>query len=341
MLEGLRSTLVIRLSSLGDVVLTAPVFTNLRAGLPDARLSLLVKRAFAAVFDGHPAVDEVLIFEDRGFWGWLREVRRRRFDTLVDLHDTPRSRLWSLFSGAARRLRYDKRSGARRRLVWFKRSSPTLSGRTVDRYLETLAGLGLPVKSRTPELFLKTNESLSPEWMSRLGDGPFIAVAPGALHETKRWPGERFAQAADRLADIAGQRSNRAAQILLLGAAGDRPAAEETRRALRGHAQDLAGQTTLREMMLILEKCAVLLTNDSGASHLGAALGVPTVVLFGPTVKAFGFFPLGGKVAVMENPDLPCRPCTLHGGRKCPLGHFKCMTDIPVESVVNAALTLL
>lgn len=93
--------------------------------------------------------------------------------------------------------------------------------------------------------------------------------------------------------------------------------------------------------MALLSRAAVLLCNDSGAMHLGAALGVPTVAVFGPTVEAFGFFPSGEKTAVVQNGGLNCRPCALHGGRRCPQKHFRCMTDVTVDRVVGEARRLL
>jgi heptosyltransferase-2 len=327
-----KSVLVVRLSSLGDVLLTTPVFESLRAAWPGARLSVLTKAAFAPVFLHNPNVDEVLMFEERGLWGWAAEIRRRRFDVFVDLHDTPRSRLWGWLSGAGRSVRYDKRTFARRRLVRTKEAAPSLSGRVVDRYLEALAPLGVRSAGRIPRVHLSPREELSPALSSRLGTGPFIAVAPGAAHATKRWPPERFAAAAGKLGSFT---------VLILGAPGDRVAAAAVAAALSGPSLNLAGETSLRETFLLLSRCRLLLTNDSGAMHAAAALGVPVAAVFGPTVEAFGFFPSGDRTAVVQVEGLACRPCHLHGAEACPLGHFRCMLDLPAERVAEAARKLL
>lgn len=334
-----RSVLVVRLSSLGDVVLTAPVFDNLRRAWPEARLTLLVKKAFAPALAGHPAVHELLMFEDLGVWGALREIRRRRFDVLVDLHDTLRSRIWAMFSGAGRVVRYRKRAWARRLLVCFKRPSSDLAGKTVDRYLETLAVLGVDVRDRAPRLPAPADGL--PAAAAALGAGPWIVLSPGALHATKRWPAERFAAAADRLAEDFRSAGGAAPPVLLVGSPSDRPSAEAVLETLQGPALNLTGRTSLKELMALLSRAAVLLCNDSGAMHLGAALGVPTVAVFGPTVEAFGFFPSGEKTAVVQNAGLACRPCSLHGGRRCPEKHFRCMADVTVDRVVAEARRLL
>lgn len=334
-----RSVLVVRLSSLGDVILTTPVFDNLRRAWPGARLTLLVKEAFAPALAGHPAINELLIFETLGFWGVLREIRRRRFDVLIDLHDTPRSRLWAALSKAGRVVRYRKRAWARRLLVWFKRPSADLAGKTVDRYLETLGDLGVEVPDRVPRLPPPADALPAPA--AAVAPGPWIVVAPGALHATKRWPAERFAAAADRLAEEYRAAGGPPPTVWVVGSASDGPAAEEVLETLQGPALNLTGRTSLRELMAVLSRAALLLCNDSGAMHLGAALGVPIVAVFGPTVEAFGFFPSGEKTAVIQNAGLDCRPCALHGGRRCPKKHFRCMTDVTVDRVVGAARRLL
>ncbi|MBK8575601.1 MAG: glycosyltransferase family 9 protein [Elusimicrobia bacterium] len=328
-----RRVLVIRLSSLGDVVLTAPVLAALKAAWPGCHLTFLTKGAFAPVFSHSPHVNKVLQFEDKGLWGWAREIRQSRFDVIIDLHDTFRSRVWSFLSGAPRTVRYDKRAADRRRLVWTKRVSPRLSGGVVDRYLETLTVLGISSAHRVPQLFLGPEERLPDHLEKRLGPGPFVAIAPGALHPTKRWGPDRFAEAADRLAE--------GKPVILLGAPADAPAAEAVLQTLTSSAQSFVGQTSVREMMLILRRCALLLTNDSGAMHVAAALGVPTVAIFGPTVKPFGFFPVGAWTSAIEAANLDCRPCSVHGSKTCPLKHFRCMKEVTVDQVVKTAQTLL
>lgn len=329
----MKSVLLIRLSSLGDVVLTTPVAANMnRAG---ARVAVLTRRAFAPVFDGNPTVDEVLIFEDRGLWGWLREIRARRFDVVLDLHGTPRSRLWSAFSGAPRRVRYDKRAAARRRLVWTKRASPGLAGNVVDRYLETLAPLGVPAGERTPRLYVSRDDGPSAAMAERLGSGPLLVVAPGAQHATKRWPAERFAAVAERW-----RARHSGTRVVLLGSPADAPAGAAVRAALPGDVVDLIGKTSLRDMVRILNRAALVLSNDSGAMHVAAALGRPTVAVFGPTVRAFGFFPTGARAVAVEGGPLPCRPCALHGRSRCPEGHFRCMADVTVDRVAEVAAAI-
>jgi heptosyltransferase II len=330
--------LVIRLSSLGDLILATPVFENLKAA--GARTSVLVKAAFAPVFEGNPFVDEVLVFEERGFLGWAREIRRRLYDAVVDLHGTPRSYGWSWLSGARRALRYDKRARERRLLVLAKRESPRLSGSVVDRYLECL---DVPTPHRSPKLFPRP--SLPEALEKKIGPGPFVALAPGAAHATKQWPPERFAESVDKLLGLASSplvgKGRGEGLVLILGSKSDRPAAEQVASRLGAPSLVLAGETSLPEMFTLLSRCRLALTNDSGAMHAAAALGVPTVAVFGPTVRAFGFFPQGPNTAVVQSEGLYCRPCRLHGSETCPETHFRCMRDLTSDAVVSAALKIL
>ncbi|MBK9056532.1 MAG: glycosyltransferase family 9 protein [Elusimicrobia bacterium] len=159
-----------------------------------------------------------------------------------------------------------------------------------------------------------------------------LGFGPGGPARHKRWPAERFAAVADRWLS---ERPN--ARAVLLGAATDIPAGAAVRAAMDRPVVDWVGRTSLAEMLRILNRAALVVTNDSGATHVAAALGRPTVAVFGPTVREFGFFPVGPRVAVVEGGPLPCRPCALHGKPRCPEGHFRCMTDIPVEHVLAAA----
>lgn len=325
------NVLVIRLSSLGDVVLTTPLLSNIKAARPNSRVSVLVKKAFADVFLGHPAVDEILIFEERGLLGWLGEIRRRHFDVCIDLHDNLRSAVWRIFSGAERTVRYDKRTRERRTLVQSKKSSPRLKPSVKDRYLECLAALEIPVKERRTSLHVADAAKLPEDWLRAFGEGPLIGVAPGAAHATKRWLPERFASAADSLAEKMSGR------VILLGSPSDELSVRAVLQHLKSPAQSFAGRTTLREFILLIKRCSVLLTNDSGAMHVAAAQGVPAAAVFGPTVRDFGFFPEADCAEPVEAGDLYCRPCSLHGTESCPEGHFRCMREISTKQVLEAA----
>ncbi len=345
-----KKILVLRFGSLGDVVLATAVLRALRRIYPGAKIHAGVKQAYASLLVGHPCVDELLVLdtksEHRGFsglWSYLLRARDLRFDLVVDLHSNARSRLVSFLSGA-RVLRARKHWLRRQLLVWFKRRpSPPLPG-VARRYLEALRPLapgGFAPGDETPELRVP---ALDEAWARRFlkeqglrGGETLVGVNPGAAWPTKRWNGRGFAAVLDALAARGGVR------FLLIGDRHDVFACEEAVARARRAAPlciQTAGETSVGQMAALLKHCRLLLTNDSGPMHVAVGLGVPVVALFGPTVREFGFAPLGPRDRVVER-NLSCRPCSLHGGERCPIGTHECMEGITPEAVLKEALAVL
>ena len=154
--------------------------------------------------------------------------------------------------------------------------------------------------------------------------GPFVAVAPGSIWGTKRWPGYPALAAALDL------------PVVAIGGPDDAALAQAVVAAAPGRAHNAAGALSLRGSAALIERAQVLVTNDSAPLHLAAAVGTRAVAIFGPTVPAFGFGPRGPRDVVVEHPALPCRPCSHHGPMTCPLGHHRCMRELSVEKVLRA-----
>jgi heptosyltransferase-2 len=161
-------------------------------------------------------------------------------------------------------------------------------------------------------------------------DEPLIALAPGSVWATKRWP--YYPELARLLAD--------AGRIVLVGGAEDGPLAAEVRAAVPA-AVDATGALPLLASAELIGRCGVMVTNDSAPLHLASAMGTPTVAIFGPTVSEFGFGPLAPARVVVGHDSLTCRPCDRHGPRRCPLGHFRCMRELTPEAVAGETRRLL
>jgi heptosyltransferase-2 len=161
--------------------------------------------------------------------------------------------------------------------------------------------------------------------------GPFIALAPGSVWATKRWP--YYAEVARRIADRG--------LLVVIGSTEDRAAAREIVDATEGAAIDATGRLSLLASAELLSRCALLVTNDSAPQHLASAMGTPTITIFGPTVPEFGFGPLAPGSRIAGHPSLRCRPCHSHGPRECPLGHWRCMREVPAEDVAALAAAVL
>ena len=348
-MQGTLSTiLVVRLSSVGDIVLATPLLRSLRRRFPAARIDFLVKAEYAPLLAASPDVDRVLPFPGWGpasLLGLRRSVRAARYDLIVDIHDSLRSRVLTFAAPGV--VRYRKRRLPRFVLVHFKRDLYRWFGGApgvAERYLEAVRPLGAVGDGLGPEIrYAATAASRAAGVLGDAGVEPGVAalgVCPSARHFTKRWPAEGFAAAA---AEIAGERGW---PVLLFGSADERDYAEAIARDVRSRQPrstvvNLAGSLSLDETAAAMDRCALVLCNDTGLMHIAAARRRPVVAVFGCTTRQLGFFPAGTAAEVVENDGLPCRPCTHIGRAACPEGHFLCMRGIPVERVTAAARRLV
>lgn len=338
-----RRALLIRFSSLGDVILTQPAARSLKAALGGGEVTLLTRAAFRPLLEGQPGIDRVLALEDapRGAGGLARFVHGLGFfEIAIDLHRTARSGLCLRSVRAGRRLAYRKDAFLRRLWAWgWMRERMAAERRhVVDRYLEPLRRLGLETPYARPEIVLAPAEvdaARGALGAAGVRDVSRVAViVPGARWPNKRWTAEGFAAVAVRL------RAEDGLEPVLAGEGAEIPETEAVSRLVPGGAVSVAGRTGIRELAALLAAARVVVANDSGPAHLAAAVGTPVVAIFGPTVEAFGFAPRGEHVRVVSR-DLPCRPCTVHGGRRCPRGRRACLDDLPAAVVLAAVRELL
>jgi heptosyltransferase-2 len=332
--------LIIRLSSLGDIVLTTPVLRLLRENWPSARIDFVVKSEFQDVLRGHPCVDRLLLVNTNreSVWHTIRQLRETHYDLVLDLHRTWRSFWLYHCSRTKHRLSYRKYTLRRALLVYLKWNTLRHTAPIPERYALPLRRLGVEMPLPRPEVHVDAAsvvalEQFLPAIGGQVVPQRMIAVAPGARWKTKQWPVARFAVVAQELA------TRHEATIILLGDRHDCPLVDLFRQHLAVPVIDAVGRLPLMQTAALLQRCRLLLCNDSGLMHLATALRVPVVAVFGPTVKAFGFYPFQAVAQVVSHP-LPCRPCTTKGTDHCPRGHHGCMERIAPEQVVAAAETL-
>jgi lipopolysaccharide heptosyltransferase II len=324
--------LVVRFSSMGDIILTTPLIRALRARHPAATITFLTKRAFAPLLADHPALTDLAVLEPgQALASLAGTLRTRQFTHIVDLHGTLRARtLRFLVPGRWRG--YRKRRIEREILIVFKRNVYRDNVPEPERYFEAAEGLDVVPDGGPPEIF--TSEAAtarSQAWLAQAGLGgtrPLVAVAPGAAHFTKRWPVESWRQLVERLAEsgidtaVVGGEDYAAECAAIAAAGGD-------------HAASSAGRFGLQETAALLRRAAVSVSGDTGVMHMATATRTPVVALMGPTVSAFGFYPYRARARVLER-DLPCRPCSRQGGARCPLGHHRCLLEIDPATVAAA-----
>lgn len=329
--------LIIRLGSMGDVVLTTPVIKVLKDRYPDAELDFLVKKEYSNLLSANPDIRKIIPFESKGKHRGVRsllnaamELRKEGYTHIIDLHGNLRSRIIASMLYGSKTLRYKKQAIKRRMLLFgFKVETK----HTVDAYLAALNTLGINVEaglkpSPTPVLYLSEEDKAKAEAFlveNDLSNGSvIIGLAPGAKWRTKMWPDENFIEVGRRVVKELG------AKILVFGGPDEAELCIKVAEGI-GKATCVAGKVGLKDAAALISRCNAFVSNDSGPMHIATAVGTPVVAIFGPTVQGFGFSPLG-KSAIVEK-EMKCRPCSLHGGDNCPKGHFECMKGIPVDEV--------
>ena len=332
---------------LGDAVMCEPALRGLRSLAPDARISLVVKPAVAELFKVHPAIDELLVYDDKGRhegwsgkWTLARELRRARFDLAVLFQNAFEAALLAFAAGVPRRYGYatDGRSVFLTEPVAVPdRNAPV---HQVEYYWNLLKPMGLTGDPSVPELCLARDETQAMAVrLEQAGVGEndtVIGLNPGSTYGgAKRWLPERFAEVTNRLCQTLAQSQGKRVSAMILGAKGEEQLGREIARRLSLPSVVLSGATTIRELMAAIKRCAVLLTNDTGPMHIASALRVPVVAIFGPTDWRTTS-PYGTEQAIVRQP-VECAPCLL---RECPIDH-RCMTRVSSDQVYEAAVKLL
>ena len=318
--------LVVKLSSLGDLFHALPCVHDLKLGL-NAEIHWLVQSEYADLVRCFTDVDRVLCFRRRAFFRTLpafwRELRAERYDVALDLQGLLKSALATRLARAGRRIGPSfSREGAR--LLYTAAAGRADRARhAVDQILDVVDFLGVPRAAPAFPLRFPRRELA--------GGRPRIALCPQSRWATKNWPRNNFVAVARRL--LAGLP---AATVYLLGGAEDREAAEAIARAVGARAVNLAGTASLVETGSLLQEMDLLISNDSGPVHLAAALGVPVLVIFGPTdPRRTG--PYGDGHRVLQT-SLNCQPCL---SRTCSVGGLPCMHQITVDDVERNAREML
>lgn len=345
-----QKILIVRFSSLGDVILASQLIRALRTRFPHAQIDFLVKSAYSELLRFNPRLSSVIELRS-GSFGELadtaRKIRLEKYDLLLDIQNNFRSRYVRLMARARMTRVVNKREVRRFLLVRFHWNLYRKISTVPERYLETIAGIAPSDDCDGPELFVP--EHVATAMTSLLARSHLdrcdavVGIAPGARHFTKRWPLERFVELGVLLGRT-GQKGR--VKILVFGSREEKDYCGDIAQMINLRlespaAENMAGQFSLLETAAALDRCTLVVSNDSGLMHVAAARRRNLVAVFGSTVRELGFFPPEGRSIVVETSGLPCRPCSHIGLEKCPKGHFKCMKEITADEVVKASARFL
>jgi ADP-heptose:LPS heptosyltransferase len=321
--------LIIRFSSIGDIVLTTPVIRCLKQQL-GAELHYLSKRSFESILAPNPYLDEIHLI-DREISEALPRLKAESFDYIIDLHNNLRSRRVRMALGK-KTFTFDKINLQKWLIVNFKINRlPEVH--IVDRYLAAVQGLGVGNDGRGLDYFVPPQEEVSLSDFfaehQRL-ETSYIAFVIGAAHQTKRLPVAKIISICRRISQ----------PVLLIGGPGEREEGERIAAAAGRHVINTCGEMSLNASASLVRQASAVISHDTGFMHIAAAFRKPVISIWGNTIPEFGMFPYYpegmDRNTTVEVQDLACRPCSKIGFQRCPRGHFKCMQDIDERKILGA-----
>ena len=342
------SILVVQTAFVGDVILALPLLQLLHERFPGSMITVVTIPAAEGLLANHPAVGRVIVYDkrgaDAGLRGLMRMASRLRhpgIDVALIPHRSVRSALLCRLAGIPVRIGFDTSAG---RFLLTRSVRYVGTDHETQRNLSLAAPLGIPSPgSRFPRLYPSEADRRTVDAFVRQRFGmdsvlhmpPSIAVAPGSVWNTKQWPESKFISLIRDLLDDHWH-------VVVIGGSGDRDLCSRLSAAAGDpRLADASGRFSLLESAELIGRCAALVSNDSAPVHLAVAMGTPVVAIFGPTLPSFGFAPIGPGDRVVETSGLWCRPCSIHGGRRCPTGTFDCMNLISAGRVLSEIPSLV
>jgi ADP-heptose:LPS heptosyltransferase len=313
--------LVIRFSSMGDIIYTTPVVRCLKKQLAGAEIHFLTKPAFKYIYDNNPYVDKLLLLKPTLF-ETIKEIRAEHYDYIIDLHNNVRTTLIKL-NAHVKSSTY-KKEPVRKWLSLKFHLKLVKPLHLVERYMKTVTFLGVKNDEQPIDYYIKADHQLK-NLLPPSHQGAYVAFVIGATHFTKRMPNHKIISICREINH----------PVVLLGgndvkANGDDVAAQTT------NVYNACGVTSLDESAFLVSKAKSVIGFDTGLTHIVEAFDVPIASIWGGTVpELLGVQPYMVKESLVAEIELPCRPCSKFGLEKCPLGHFKCMNEMPEGPIID------
>jgi len=318
--------LIIRFSSIGDIVLTTPVVRCLKTQLATAEVHFLTKKSFAPLFAANPYIDKMHLLEN-DLAGVIDQLKQEDFDYVIDLHHNLRTLKVKRALGK-QSFSFNKFNIEKWVMVNFKWNiMPKVH--IVDRYMETISSFGIKNDGRGLDYFIPDAEHVTEDDIPASHHAGYIGLVIGGAHNTKKYPLSRLKKLC---ADLDHP-------LIVLGGKEDMAEGEELAAIDPVKIYNACGKFSINESADLVRRAKLIITNDTGLMHVAAAFKKTVISLWGNTVPEFGMYPYYGddkvKYEIMEVKKLACRPCSKIGYDKCPLGHFKCMNLLSYESIIS------
>lgn len=317
----MQKILVIQTAFIGDVVLATGLLESLHQQYPSADISILVRKGNEALFNNHPFLSEVLVWDKKSkkyqhLFQVVQQIRQRKFDLLINVQRFAATGLITIFSGAKTTIGFDKNPFS---LFFSKRIKHIFSKGEIDlheiqRNHQLIASEVMPDAAR-PRLYPSESDYAA---VAAYTQSPYICMAPASVWFTKQYP---EAQWANFLRLIPKQY-----QVYLLGAPSDKDTCDRILAAANCHnASSLAGKLNFLQSAAIMQTALMNYVNDSAPMHFASSVNAPVTAIYCSTLPAFGYGPLSDNSQIVEvKQALDCRPCGIHGRKECPKSHFNC-----------------
>ncbi len=304
--------LILRFSSIGDIVLTTPVTRCIKKQYPNAEVHYATKQSFKVLVENNPYIDQYHLL-GKSLNEFIATLKAENFDYIIDLHNNLRTSIIKFRLSSAKSFSFDKLNFKKWLLVNLKiNQMPDVH--IVERYLKTTESLGVINDNQGLDYFIPAKDIVQI-------NEPYIAFAIGGQHATKKLPTTRIIEICQKLSG----------KIMLLGGKEDATAAEEIEKAVGVNIINACGKYNLNQSASLVQQSAYLITHDTGLMHIASALKKKVISIWGNTVPEFGMYPYLTEFKIIENKNLSCRPCSKIGYSKCPKGHFKCMSELNLD----------
>jgi ADP-heptose:LPS heptosyltransferase len=322
--------LIIRLSSIGDIILTTPVIRCLKNQFKEAEIHFLVKKQFFPVVSANPYIDKFLCFDDN-LSSIINTIREENFDYIIDLHNNIRTFIIKS-RVKVRSYSVDKINFRKFLMVQFK-VDLLPETHIVDRYLETVNFFGIQNDGKGLDYFIPGEDEIDINSLPSEFRKGYVAIVTGGKHATKQIPAESLIQMC-KLLDF---------PVILLGGPDDRQTGKIIAESSGGNVFNACGKYNINQSAYLVKHAILLITTDTGLMHAGSAFNKIILSVWGNTIPEFGMSPYMPHPSskIYEIRGLYCRPCSKIGFKKCPRGHFRCMKDQDIENISRTAVDIL